>query len=874
MSNNQFTSLEEAIAAILFEPCTKLIEEGRFTRWGKNKRYYATRIGEGGYFGNWAMGTNHNWFPDNKHLSKAELRERNKKIAEAKALQETYIAQKHAQAADKATSIWNKSSALQNIQHAYLEKKGVQSHGIRLNGNRLVIPLSDINGKLWSLQSIDQDGHKLLLAGGRKKGCFYRMGNIEGSAYILVGEGYATAASVFEAMEQKLPAIVAIDIGNLEAVVASLSAKYPTAKLVICADNDSSNPINRGKEVAEKVARKYGCLVALPTFSNNKEGVTPNAHCDFNDLCCLEGKDAVKFIIENAMRENKYSKLPPNYALKSDGLYFGDDWLSNPIKVLSYTRDDNNENWGRKINFSDLDGRAHNIAIPMESLVGDYTALYSILLSHGLQVTSNRLLRSKIVDYIQNTEVTTRSCCVPRIGWYDGHFIHPCGVIPENDKISLQTDNDNYTGFRCKGTLAEWQEHVAKLCHGNSRLIFAASCAFAAPLLDLVGAESMGFNLKGNSSIGKSTALAVAASVCGAPRKYIQQWRATGNALEIVAETHNHSLLCLDELGQVEGKEAGEIAYMLANGSGKNRMQKKGGLRKKSEWRLLFLSTGEVSIADKLNEAGKPVKAGMLIRMVDIPADAGKGHRLFDSIHQFSDGGALASHLRDNANKYHGEAMIRYLAALAPYQKEIIKSVEQIKKDFVDKFTDKDSDPQVRRVAESFAIVSSGGMLAAKFNILPFETKEVFEAIETCFKAWLEDRGSDADYESETMLNQVRAFFEMHHSSRFAVINNKDSDREAVLPEKIINQAGYRFKSNGNYDFYVYPNIFKNEICKGLDERAVKRLFEGRGLLLRGKKAFTKPVYIPGFKDRMRMIHISGSILVEQTDTISMEDEQ
>ncbi len=101
-------------------------------------------------------------------------------------------------------------------------------------------------------------------------------------------------------------------------------------------------------------------------------------------------------------------------------------------------------------------------------------------------------------------------------------------------------------------------------------------------------------------------------------------------------------MLCLDELGQVDGKEAGEIAYMLANGSGKNRLKAKGGLRKKFEWNILFLSTGEISIADKINEAGKKAQAGMMARMADIPADSGKGHKLFDTVQNFKDGNALA----------------------------------------------------------------------------------------------------------------------------------------------------------------------------------------------------------------------------------------
>ena len=103
-------------------------------------------------------------------------------------------------------------------------------------------------------------------------------------------------------------------------------------------------------------------------------------------------------------------------------------------------------------------------------------------------------------------------------------------------------------------------------------MIFALSTAFAAPILKILGEDSGGFNIKGNSSTGKSTALTVAASVWGSP-KYLQQWKSTDNAMEAIANSYNNCLLCLDELGQVDGNIASDMIYMLANGSGKNRLK-------------------------------------------------------------------------------------------------------------------------------------------------------------------------------------------------------------------------------------------------------------------------------------------------------------
>ncbi len=193
--------------------------------------------------------------------------------------------------------------------------------------------------------------------------------------------------------------------------------------------------------------------------------------------------------------------------------------------------------------------------------------------------------------------------------------------------------------YRQRGTVESWQEHVARYAIGNSRLGLALSTAFAAPLLYPTGSESGGFHFRGGSSTGKTTALHVAGSAWGGGgiRGFIRTWRATSNGLEGVAALHCDALLCLDEIGQVDGRDAGQIAYMLANGQGKTRAGRSGETRPAAEWRLLFLSSGEISLADKIAEdgRGRRIAAGQEVRIVDIAADAGAGLGIFENLHGF-----------------------------------------------------------------------------------------------------------------------------------------------------------------------------------------------------------------------------------------------
>lgn len=60
-------------------------------------------------------------------------------------------------------------------------------------------------------------------------------------------------------------------------------------------------------------------------------------------------------------------------------------WVCSPLEVLAITRDHNNENHGKLLQFYDYDGMEHRWAMPLELLAGDGTVYRQFLLSGGLQ---------------------------------------------------------------------------------------------------------------------------------------------------------------------------------------------------------------------------------------------------------------------------------------------------------------------------------------------------------------------------------------------------------------------------------------------------------------------------------------------------------
>jgi uncharacterized protein (DUF927 family) len=380
-------------------------------------------------------------------------------------------------------------------------------------------------------------------------------------------------------------------------------------------------------------------------------------------------------------------------------------------------------------------------------------------------------------------------------------------------------------------------------------------------LLNVASMESGGFHFIGASSIGKTTILRLAGSVCGGGgiRGFIRQWRATDNGLESIAAGHCDCLLCLDEMSQVDGRTAGEIAYMLANGQGKSRAKRDGGGRTPAEWRVLFLSTGEISLGDKVAEDGrKKAMAGQAVRVVDLPADAGAGLGVFEELHGRADGDRLSRELREATERFYGYPLRVFLGAVAARHGEVAQQVAGFTREFVEEHSPEEADGQVKRVCARFGLVAAAGELATALEILPWPKWEAAKAAARCFSDWLEHRGGTGAAEVQAGLMQVRAFFEAHGSSRFETWGEKPDEA------KVINRAGFRrLNESGEWEYFVLPSAFKGEICRGLDMKRLAGELIQRGMLLpEGAGHVQKKLRVPG-AGQLRLYHFSGSIMGE-----------
>ena len=267
--------------------------------------------------------------------------------------------------------------------------------------------------------------------------------------------------------------------------------------------------------------------------------------------------------------------------------------------------------------------------------------------------------------------------------------------------------------------------------------------SFAAAVQNLVGAESGGVNMTGPSSIGKTTILIVAGSVWGGGgmQGYRRQWRATLNGLEGVAAMHSDALLALDEMGEIDGRDAAQAAYMLANGQGKSRSRRDGSARSPATWRSFFLSTGEIMLSDKIAEDGRrKATAGSSVRVVDLRAQVGD-LGAFETIHQSKLASKFADALRNRAEHYYGTAIREFLTKLAADLDGSKLRLREFRDEYLKGLNLGECDGQVYRVARRFALIAAAGQLATEFGITGWEKGEPYWAMKKCFAAWTKKRG-------------------------------------------------------------------------------------------------------------------------------------
>ena len=295
-----------AIEAKGLTPPDKIIADGHIHRFDSDNSdksngayvFYSDEP-QSGWFKCWKTDTEGTW-SSGYYETDPEKREQHQKLRKQRDKERT----------EKIIEL-NKKAAIQagiqcNIanppdpDHPYLKRKQIKPiEGLKQDptSGELIVPIYCKDGNIISRQTINEDGGKYFLKDGQTKGGYFDLG--ESNESIVICEGFATGASIFEATGYRVRC--AFNCGNLKEVAIITRDKYPNSRIIIAGDDDHNRKGNPGRTKALEAAQLISASFMFPDFGESR----PEEVTDFNDLHLLKGLETVRMCFEEI-------KKPPN----------------------------------------------------------------------------------------------------------------------------------------------------------------------------------------------------------------------------------------------------------------------------------------------------------------------------------------------------------------------------------------------------------------------------------------------------------------------------------------------------------------------------------------------------------------------------------
>lgn len=550
------------------------------------------------------------------------------------------------------------------------------------------------------------------------------------------------------------------------------------------------------------------------------------------------------------------------FQIKKDGIFHDGEKVSDYVTIIGSVKLRANNDWKTRLEFKDMNGDIQILDIENDHFYNIQDVVKILLMKGFCPHIESSKLKSYLLSQFDTMNQKDHFIEINKTGWTNADFdTYVCpsfmairdGVKDEKKVILSQALRN--CGFGQRGTLEEWKEKICRFCENNENLTFVLCNSLSSVILRPLGLSGCIFHYVGRSSIGKTTLAYLGASVWGG-HEFMKIWRLTSNGLEGLAELHNDSTLILDELSQANSKETGGNSYLIANGSGKGRADKNGNPQSIKTWLLNAISTGEICVADKINESGEKVKGGQGVRAIDIYAEIENGFGIFNNLHSFSSGSEFSNYIKQQTNLYYGTAAHEFAKGVA--MKDSVETLREIyaqtQKNLYERFNLKQADGQVQRVAGYFAGNITAGIFASSdcLGILTHNSLAIEENVIKVFSKWLTNRGSVKSHEEDQVIDHIRGFLEMNQNRFKTKIHGIEGFGEAKSYNKSLGLLV--FEENAE-TYYIYTQAFQREICAGFDVKLTRRILKEKGILELDSDGSNKRCPYEVFKNK-RMIKL------------------
>lgn len=325
----------------------------------------------------------------------------------------------------------------------------------------------------------------------------------------------------------------------------------------------------------------------------------------------------------------------------------------------------------------------------------------------------------------------------------------------------------------------------------------------------------------------------------------------------MVAFGHNDGLVVFDELALVAPEEAGAAAYSLASGQSKARSKADGSLRRRTEWRVAILSTGEIGLADHIRASRKGDRpmAGQELRLLDLAADAGQQMGVWAVLHGADGPAALSDAIKMASGRDYGHAGPAFLDAYCGRRDEAAALAKDLVAAFLKEVVRPGDTGQAYRGALRFAAIAAAGELATMFGITGWEPGAAGASAQRLYHRWAAMFGRDRSREASDVLRRLKGVIETERAS-FAPLGEDDTLPEAEPSAggrdgeaRSLRTYGWR-RVRGSEVSYLITGSGWAAIFQGHNAAEAARVIDEAGFLDRDAdgKRFQKKISVRGEK--------------------------
>lgn len=509
--------------------------------------------------------------------------------------------------------------------------------------------------------------------------------------------------------------------------------------------------------------------------------------------------------------------VPPGYLVNDMGVWLKLGEKRPPLRltttaayVTALLRDVVASDWSVEIEFTNPDGKVCTLLVPYAHILGrrNLSQLCTVaglfVLPRGEGEFAEYLAQCAGSVGLPRHRLTTKLGInlMPDTAFPDRlAFVLPGKtLLPNSETVAAPVerlvfrppfDNPAFAAYASAGTFEESRELLG-FVRDDPVAIFVLCASLAAPFLEMAGVDSIIIHLHGKSSTGKTTRLQLVAMLWGKPLDpqtagndvtLIERWHGTANAMENQAATHNGMVLCKDELG---GNEDPEFSiYNQTSGRGKSRMTRDGGVQTQRKWSLLNVSTGEVSLTDRLEAtSGKPAKTGEVIRGLSIPLDglpAYDGRTTEEASQHVQALKTRLVHAYGTIGPAFAQYVLDYFGTAKALRDELQVAIEIHHAELIEKARagNNELEPPHIRALRRFALMRVIGGWAAEY-FLPFSESEIEAAVDLVAMTWLGSLPTLND--EDRIVSQVRDWVIRHLGQMIRYRDDTEHEDEPYIP--------------------------------------------------------------------------------------------